>query len=173
MAGLGQTHRIYMAALALGALSLSACAISTPATVTSTQNAPQTLAGVELLSQEDEVGLRAQFLNELTRTFTTRGVVVQKGAAFVADFSVSQRAAGVGLQEISEDAENVETIEPAFRSRWYHKCKPTRVSASLVIYARDSGAVQTKSAGEFLACPGELSQLGDLAELLVERTVAN
>ncbi|WP_298303686.1 hypothetical protein [uncultured Erythrobacter sp.] len=173
MAGLGRTHGIGKVTLAIGAVSLSACAVSTPATLTSTQNSPQTLSSVELLNEEDEAGLRAQLLDELTGSFANGGIGVENGAAFIVDFSVSQREASVGIQEISEDAGTVKAIEPTFRSRWYHKCKPSRVSASLVIYARDSGAVQNKSSGEFLTCPDDLSQLGDLAQLLVDGAVAN
>jgi len=117
MASLEQTRVVCMVALALGVCSLSACAVSTPVTLTSTQNSPQMFSQVEVLNQQDETGLRALFLSELSGSFTTRGVTVHDGADFVADFSVSERAAGVGLQEISEGAETGNAIEPLFVSQ--------------------------------------------------------
>lgn len=162
--------------LILGTLSVSACAIATPATITSTtSSAPitaQAINGVELIGAPDETGLRAALQSELTRALGARGVPEQSGADHIADFAVSERPAATGLLPVSEETDAAGHPEPAFKSRWYDKCKPSRISASLVIYARANGTIATKASGEFLACPGDHSQLDDLADLLVEQAIA-
>lgn len=179
MMKLGRTRVISIAPLVLASLLTSACAISTPATITSAQNSPQAITSVQLLRDAEEKGvadnLRSRFRDELTQQLRARGVNLGTGAEYVMDFAVSQRDAEVGLQPVSvaDAGDTAEPIEPSIRGRWYHKCKPTRVSASIVIYARANGAAQANSSGEFLACPDDLSQLGDLAKILVERTVSN
>jgi len=169
----GQMRAMRLVPLLAVLFVLSACAVSTPASITSTKASPQAITNIELLSENRNAGLRAQFFDDLTNTLQSRGVSIQTGAPHVADFAVSQRQAGVGLQSISQDSDAAEPIEPPFKQRWYHKCKPNRVSASLVIYARSNGAVQAKASGEFLACPGDMSQLEDLAQVLVDRTLGN
>lgn len=179
MLNLGPSRIIRMSLLIAGTLFVSACAVSTQPAVTATQSNPtplgaaQSITNLEWLSEGDETGLRAQFLNELNRSLSARGLSVQSGAQYVADFSVSQREASLGLQPVSSAANASAQEEPDFKGRWYHKCKPNRVSASLVVYARASGEVHTKSTGEFLACPGDLSQLDELAQMLVDRTLSN
>lgn len=173
MMNVGHTRAAPTALLLAGAFLASACTVSTPATITSTQRAPQVISSVELLSETGETGLRARFLEDINEALRARSVAVQTGADFVADFSVSQREAKLGLQAISKGEETSAPPEPDFKSRWFHKCKPHRVSASLVIYARSSGRVHAKSSGEFLTCPGDLAQLDDLAQILVDRTLSN
>lgn len=157
--------------LTVCAIGLSACAVATPPTITASQANAVDVRQVELLGQAQEEGLRSQFKGELVRSFETRGVTVEKGAGFIADFSVSQRSAELGTQAFKQDQAEEQPPRSDYRSNWLNKCKADRVSASLVVYARDNGRVKAKSSGEFLACPGDLSQLGDLAQLLVSRTL--
>lgn len=174
MMNVGHTRALRTALVFAGAFLASACAVTTPATITSTKRAPQSISSVEMLSEAGETGLRARFLDELTEALGTRAVAVQSGADYVADFSVSEREAQLGLQAVPKGNEAAPTNPPAdpeFKQRWYHACKPNRVSASLVIYTRTTGTVHAKSSGEFLACPGDLSQIDDLAQILVDRTL--
>ena len=171
MSALGQTRFHAAATMAVMAMGLSACAVGTPAAITSTKSAPQAVTSVELLAQADEAGLRSQFQSALTGALTQRGVSLDKNAQFIADFAVSQRPAELGLIEIEEEAETIEVPEEAYKSKPFDQCSPNRVNASLVVYSRSSGEVQGKSSGEFLACPGDLAQLGELARLLVDRTL--
>jgi hypothetical protein len=160
----------------LAAMGLSACAVGSPATITSTQGSTQSIQSVELLAAEEVTGLRGQFLAELQKSLGSRGIALERGAEFVGDFSVSERSAELGLQAISDDTEgqtDARAPEPGYQSRWYDKCSPHRVSASLVIYSRASGEVRAKSSGEFLSCPGDLAELSNLANLLVGRAVSN
>lgn len=171
-------HRGVVNALSLlvGALFVSACAVATPATITSTKGATPTIQNVALLTEDEEAGLRRQFLSELQDSLGSRGIALESDAAFVGDFSISERSAGLGLQEIPEDSDDhasAQEPESSFKSRWYSKCTPQRVSASLVIYARSNGAVQAKSSGEFISCPGDLAELSSLANLLVDRAISN
>lgn len=172
-----QTRFVRLPPVLLVSSMVSACAISTPATITSTQSRPLAITSIQLLNDGDdkaEVGnLRARFHDELTQQLRARGIAVEAEAQYVADFAVSERDAEVGLKPVSDTDDTAEPIEPSIRSRWYHKCRPTRVSASMVIYGRADGAVKAKSAGEFMACPDDMSQLGDLAKILVDRTVSN
>lgn len=170
MRSLGQ-NRVYAVAISTAmALGLSACAVGTPATITSAQSELSSVSSVELLSEAGEAGLRSQFKSELTNALSQRGVSLSESAGFIADFAVSQRPAEFGLIQITPEAETTEAPEEAHNSKPFDKCKPNRVNASLVVYSRASGTVQGKSSGEFLACPGDLAQLSDLAQLLVERT---
>lgn len=171
--GSRKPHAKTITALGVLALVVSACTVTTPAAITSTQGVARALTSVQLLSEQDETGLRSQFANEITQSFGSRGVTLNQSAPFVADFAVSQRPAELGLQAISESSEEGQAPKSDFKSRWYDKCKPSRVSASLVIYSRASGTVQAKSSGEFLTCPGDLSQLNDLAQILVDRALTN
>ncbi|MEM1052510.1 MAG: hypothetical protein AAGI28_10485 [Pseudomonadota bacterium] len=177
MAACEQVRSLKITGLVFGALSLSGCAIATPATLTSaspsTRNASQSFTSIELLSETEEAGLRAQLLEELKNSLENRAVTVQKGAEFIGDYSVSTRPAELGLQTIEESSESSETTDSGFTPRWYHKCEPNRVSASLVIYSRANGTVLTKSSGEFLACPDDLAELRPLADLLVDSIVGN
>ena len=160
----------------VGSLGVSACAVSTPATITTSQGAAPTIQSVALLAEDEEAGLRMLFLSELQDSLGSRGIALERDAAFVGDFSISERSAGLGLQEIPEesgDEASAQEPESSFKSRWYNKCTPQRVSASLVIYARSNGSVQARSSGEFISCPGDLSELGSLANLLVDRAISN
>lgn len=174
----GQPYGMKMVPVVLASLLLSACAISTPATITSAQGSPQRITSVQLLTESGDdgpkAGLRTRFHDELSRQLASRGVTLGSGADFVADFAVSERSAQLGLQSVPQsEGAAAQPIEPGLKGRWYHKCKPNRVSASLVVYARANGAVEAKSSGEFLACPGDLAQLDDLAKILVDRILTN
>ncbi|MEP1421344.1 MAG: hypothetical protein ABJK59_06210 [Erythrobacter sp.] len=169
----GKAPIMHMTPALLAALFASACAVSTPAIITSARSSTQPIAEIQLLNESSAASLRGRFHEELTGKFAERGISFAPNADFVADFAVSQRKADVGLQAVSDSETATQPNKPNFRSHWYHKCKPARVSASLVIYARSSGAVQAKSSGEFLACPDDLSQLDQLAGLLVDRALAN
>lgn len=158
-----------MASAMLVSVLAAACAVSTPAAITSVKPSPRPITNVELLNESSEGDLRSRFHSELVQKLGERGVTLTPGADFIADFAVSQREANVTLQPVSSSEQPSGPTEPDFRSRWYHKCKPHRVSASLVVYARSNGAVEAKSSGEFLACPDDLSQLDDLAQILVDR----
>ena len=171
MSALGQISVQAAATVVVMTIGLSACAVGTPAAITSTQSATRTVTSVELLSQTDEAGLRSQFQSALTGALAQHGVSLDKNAQFIADFAVSQRPAELGLIQIEEEAETVDAPEEAYKSKPFDECKPHRVNASLVVYSRSSGEVQGKSSGEFLACPGDLTQLSDLAQLLVDRTL--
>lgn len=159
--------------LGLAAFCLSACATGTPATITSAQGSTPNLTSVTLLGEEDTAGLRAQFRAELSRALAARGSNIRTDADFIADFAVSEHEAQLSLQEISEDSDGADLSEDNFKSRWYDNCKPNRVSASLVLYSRASGEIEAKSSGEFLACPGDHSELGKLADLLVARAAGS
>lgn len=166
-------NRIFeMSGVGLGTLALSACAIATPATITSTSAPALAVVSVEILIEDNEVELRSQFANSLRTSLNARGIATKSGADTIADFAVSERSADVGLQPITDSADSSAPLEPAFKSRWYHKCKPNRVNASLVLYARETGETIAKSSGEFLACPGDHSRLSDLARLLVDEAIA-
>ena len=171
MSALGQTRVQFGLTMTAMAMGLSACAVGTPATVTSTQTATQTVTSVELLVQADDAGLRSQFQSALTSALNQQGISLEQNADFIADFAVSQRPAQLGLIQIEQEVDTVDAPEEAYKSKPFDECKPHRVNASLVVYSRSSGAIQGKSAGEFLACPGDLVQLSDLAQLLVRRTL--
>lgn len=173
MRGMGRSRTKSALLLAGLVCTLSACAIGSPATITSAQGRVSSVTSVELLSEADETALRSQFASELRRSFGARAVGLDQKAAFVADFAVSQRPAKYGLQAISQNPDEEQTPPSGFKARWYDKCEPSRVSASLVIYSRNSGTVEAKSAGEFVTCPGDLAQLSDLAQLLVDRALQN
>lgn len=161
-------------------LGLSACTVATPAAITSAQNPPAStpITSVEFVSQDDEHAMRTRFMNALSTSFAGQGVSVAAGADYIADFTIAQRPAQLGLLEANgaeESAAKAPTSD--FSPRWFHSCKPDKVSASLVIYAKANGMLHSKSEGEFLACresaSGESSELQALAELLTARALKN
>lgn len=161
-------------ALALACGALTACAVSTPATVTSAQQATSPVTNLAFVSQEaEESGIRARFKSALSKALSAQGVGMSADADYLADFTVSQRPGDYALQEVTSDDANASPPASDYKPRWFHKCKPARVNASLVIYAKTSGALHSKARGEFLACPGDTSQLEDLAKLLAARALQN
>ena len=161
-------------AITLVSLGVTACAVSTPATVTAVQEAPSAVTTITFVTQQEEKrGIRARFKTALAESLAARGASMSADAAYLADFTVSQRPAQLALQDVTQDDDNASPPTSDYRPRWFHKCKPERVSASLVIYAKASGTLHSKSQGEFLGCPGDTSQLYDLAELLAARALQN
>ncbi len=173
MDGLGQSGAGKGLAIAFLSFCLAACAVATPVTITSVQSAPSAVTSLEFVPQDEGRGIRARFKTELARAFADQGVSVGPDADFLADFAVSERSAELALQNVTSDDANAARPASDYEPRWFHKCKPARVSASLVIYSKRTGALHSKSEGEFLACPGDTSQLSDLAGLLAKRALSD
>jgi len=161
-------------ALALACGALTACAVSTPATITAAQPAPSPVTNLTFVSQDaEERDIRARFKAALSEALSAQGVKISSDGDYLADFTVSQRPGEYALQEVTSDDANASPPVTDYEPRWFHKCKPARVNASLVIYAKASGALHSRAQGEFLACPGDTSQLDDLANMLAARALQN
>lgn len=158
-----------LGALTLSGMGLAGCAIATPATITSTQSALGKVLALTLNSEDKDQSLRAGFRSSLSAAFEARGVELAEETPFYADFAVSARTARLTALPATDDAK---APQPGFKSRWYHTCKPDRVTASLVIYTKADNTVHARSSGEFLACPGELNELTSLAQLLVDQALS-
>ncbi len=169
------TVAIRKASMAGGATILSsalgACAISMPPAIVSANETGQPIGSIELIAS-DEVGLRSRFAKDLEAALSGRGVSVESGGAYVGDFSVSSREAAVTVNPISGEETIAGPLPEGIKSRWYHQCKPQRTGATLVVYDRASGAIAGKADGEYISCPGDLSSLDDLAQLLVDRALS-
>ncbi|UAB77658.1 hypothetical protein INR77_12810 [Erythrobacter sp. SCSIO 43205] len=174
MDGLGRAGFVNGLTLALASAGLGACAVSTPAAITDSQNASGTINNLQFVAEEGvQSGLGKQFKSALANALSAQGVTLGGNAGYLADFTVAERPADLALQDVTGDDANASAPASDFKPRFFHTCKAHRVSASLVIYNKQSGALHSKSEGEYIACPGDTSQLGVLANLLATRALQN
>ena len=110
--------------------------------------------------------LRSDFELHLKNAFARQGVAIDEGSELVVDFSIASHPASTTVIPIGE--KELEAPPQARRTRWYHKCAATSVKGSLAVFARDANRVVAKSSGEYVGCPGDREQLGNLAQLLVK-----
>lgn len=170
----GQTSSRLSALSPLCALALlSGCAVSTPATLSIAQASEVRTESVRLLGEDDESNLRVRFHSALRNSIKNRSIAVKEDADLIGDFAISARDATIAVQSAAQSTDNADALEPGFKPRFYHKCKPDRIQAALVLYSRKSGEIKGRSEGEFLACPGDFSELDDLAELLVDQALSD
>lgn len=160
--------------LPFGALAiLSGCAISQPATLASAQASGTELQSVYLLSDDEDNALRSRLDAALRSAMGDRSTAVEEGADLIGDFGISARDATLAVQSIADTNEGADSLEMRFRNRFYHSCRPDRIRATLVLYARESGEMRGRAEGEFLACPGDFGELNNLAQLLVDEAMGD
>lgn len=157
----------------IASLTLSGCAVGVPATITSSQPPAGSIATLTLLSESDETKLRQEFAGKIRRALTQRGVGIADDSMFVGDFSIDVRPIALGVDPVTQPDSPSKPEGEEFRSRWYHECRPNRITGSIVIYSRQSGTALTKSEGEFIACPDDMSQLDDLVRLLLDEALGD
>ncbi|TRD11940.1 hypothetical protein FGU71_08785 [Erythrobacter insulae] len=157
-----------LAAASLAVCGLSACAIEQAPTLTQRPAMPIAITTVDLAQDEDLVGLRSAFARSLSLALAAEKVAPSADSDWIADFAVSSHPAEVSITPIGDGAEGQgPDASHGVKSKWYHKCKPERVRASLAVFERQANRLVAKSEGHFIACPGDRARLNDLATLLV------
>ena len=166
--------------LALAA-SLTACAVSSPLSVTSTGAGFESNRRVALTAAEDPASLQARFTASVSQALSDQGLALDADAPLTADISVSQNTASSGIVRgegsKAEDTQNAGEPEQDWltaprEKRRFDKCEAQRLRATLVIYNRADGSLAYRGSGEATECGFGEADLAAFAQALVADALA-
>lgn len=162
-----------------GATALGACSVSEPLEVRSATNAsdPQRSAITFAIAEEEAGTLRGRFALALIDAFAARGVAAQSEARLVADYSVSEGSAEIGIRRRSDPDSVLEEgegwIDPPRNSRRFDRCKARELRGTLVLVDRQTGALVYRGTGTATECEFDDAALRALADGLVAESLAS
>ena len=121
--------------------------------------------------------MRGQFASALSAAFAQRGISLQDTATLVADYSVSQRSAELGIQHArdAQDASPGEAqwIDPPREPRRFDRCEAQELRGTLILVDRNSGEAVYRGTGAATECGFGEAAIRSLADGLVADYLAN
>ena len=150
------------------ASAMAGCAVTTPASITSTEGAMPAGSSVRMAASAPDGSLRTAFATALEQSLQTHGVVLDADGGMIAEFGIAARSAQTALA--NPDASTPEAIVweslPA-ESHWYDECAVIRLRATLVLLDREAGTISYRGVAESDVCAYSQADLQQLANLLV------
>lgn len=154
------------------AIAATGCAVYSPPVITARTDGPIEAGPVELISAEDDSGLRASFAAALRRSLSASATGAKEGPALVADYAIAARQSGTAVAGIPADQE-IPVKSAARKKGWLDRCNATRLRASLAVFQKASGALVYRGEAETDFCKGKELAVDALAQLLVSDMQAN
>lgn len=169
---MGRSRKIAPVVLvASAAAGLSACAVSAPLSIDSTGSLRGTSQSIVMsVSTEDATPARAVFGGALIKTFAANSIQGSDKGALLIDFAVSIGDASSGIlageQQPTEDGAESNWIAEPRKSRRFDKCRPKRLSGSLVVIDRATSAPVYTGHASRVECDFNDRDIEKLAEAL-------
>lgn len=153
---------------------LSACAVSTPLTITSVgDESAQRPAQIAIAMPDDDLSLKARFAGALAQAFDRQGISVADEGVLVADYAVSIGSAEMGLRggapgtgnETSEDDDG--WIAISREPRRFDQCEAQMMRGTLLLLDRTDGSLAYRGQGMAIECDFDDADWRALADQLV------
>lgn len=162
--------------VATSALGVAACAVQSPAVITSSVGeAPNALAQINLIEPDSGQAQRLALYSALKETLQTRGIGLSDDADTVADLAISVSPSPVGIyaSEAGKTDQEPDALVTTRKRRWYDACEAVRFQATMVIYNRADGELRKTSKAESVACGDSDLPVAELADLLAADILSN
>lgn len=153
--------------IAIG-IALSGCAVTTPASIVSTDGELSQSAAIEMAPFEADGSLRAIFGAALRESLGNRAVAAGEPAPMIAEFAISARNAEGGIADPAGSTPSAIVWESLpDKSRWYDECEAIRLRATLVVLNRTDGSIAYRGVAESNVCEYNQADLRALADTLL------
>lgn len=148
---------------------LSSCTVPSDITLTSTGRAAAPIGSVTITEADEDGATRGSFAAALRRALEDRAIGSAEGAPVILEYSISRRDAETGIADTPPSGVQDVTWQSRQRkSRLFDGCDVKRLRGGLLLVERSSGAILYRGSGDLDTCEVSESQLGQLAEALVD-----
>ena len=148
-------------------LAISACAIRTPGSLSSSDVTVGSVSAIEFPAIDATDTLRARWAFALTSSFAKESVSRSPEAPFIADFALSIRPAVTGIAITGEETATIDWQSRPRKVNPFDKCKAQRARGTLAVFRRSDGIMIYRGEVEADSCDFDDSSLSNLADRLV------
>ncbi len=171
-----RNQRFLSSAILAASCSLAAaCAVTVPPQISSSTGAAPSAQSVHLIEPDKDQAQLLALHSALKRSLAAKGITVAEDADVVGEFSLSQRAASLGVfaSEAGNDTEPPRPVTEPRKARLFDLCEAVKVEANLALFDRASGRLVQQSKAQGTICEGKEPPMDEFAEILVSELANN